>query len=593
MTTREELQDELKACQEELTWLQAQPRQCATAIRLLTRELRRLRYRNEHWDLVVHAPDRMRGQYGGGARFADLPLGGGESEPAKSPGVDEAAVEGSSCMPCVSGAEQTAEGAVRLAMGGPSGATAPRHHLKELFEVSAPRLDVARDRVHRVLVHAREAHTPLLPGLHDMAKAHRLIIPDKHRDTLVVCDQRLQKLYEGKQALFRAGSFAATKVASGGRAAMRRAKSTKFELPSARRARLGGAAIEDTVGGSAAGESSERESVADARRRAAAGPEQADALLSDLERADDGAPPAAAAGGARRQPRPSFARAVSRSGSSTGCGRCARVGRAPASERARAVSRATGRGRALSSLGCVPLRAVCARAATRPGARGDRQGRRRGGGCAARCGGGEAGCGAATAARSSYLVYFTVSQGLVARHTLDVVCKDEAERYRVLGGLHYLVWAAKMADVEKVAQLVQPIVHESEQAALELTGSRKLRALVGALRGGDDKAIAATAHAFEAEFAEVVREHVGHLLATVAEVLVTTLCHEQPWKLVATESVSRRAEERLDGLFRTLLDDVMHNVALTSPPLADLCVALFHETQNEFPTLSWAMLLTS
>ena len=106
------------------------------------------------------------------------------------------------------------------------------------------------------------------------------------------------------------------------------------------------------------------------------------------------------------------------------------------------------------------------------------------------------------------------------------------------------------------------------QAALELTGSRKLHALVGALRGGDDKAIAATAHAFEAEFAEVVREHVGHLLATVAEVLVTTLCHEQPWKLVATESVRRRAEERLDGLFRTLLDDVMHNVALTSPPLA-------------------------
>ena len=136
-------------------------------------------------------------------------------------------------------------------------------------------------------------------------------------------------------------------------------------------------------------------------------------------------------------------------------------------------------------------------------------------------------------------------------------------------------------------------MHESEQAALELTGSRKLHALVGALRGGDDKAIAATAHAFEAEFAEVVREHVGHLLATVAEVLVTTLCHEQPWKLVATESVRRRAEERLDGLFRTLLDDVMHNVALTSPPLADLCVALFHETQNEFPTLSWAMLLTS
>ena len=75
MTTREELQDELKACQEELTWLQAQPRQCATAIRLLTRELRRLRYRNEHWDLVVHAPDRMRGQYGGGARFAGLSAG--------------------------------------------------------------------------------------------------------------------------------------------------------------------------------------------------------------------------------------------------------------------------------------------------------------------------------------------------------------------------------------------------------------------------------------------------------------------------------------------------------------------------------------
>ena len=41
---------------------------------------------------------------------------------------------------------------------------------------------------------------------------------------------------------------------------------------------------------------------------------------------------------------------------------------------------------------------------------------------------------------------------------------------QVLGGLHYLVWAAKMADVEKVAQLVQPIVHESEQAALSTQG---------------------------------------------------------------------------------------------------------------------------
>ena len=48
MTTRQELQDELKACEEELAWLQAQPRECATAVRLLTREARRLRYRNEH-----------------------------------------------------------------------------------------------------------------------------------------------------------------------------------------------------------------------------------------------------------------------------------------------------------------------------------------------------------------------------------------------------------------------------------------------------------------------------------------------------------------------------------------------------------------
>ena len=186
MTTRQELQDELKACEEELAWLQAQPRECATAVRLLTREARRLRYRNEHWESIVHAPDRARGQYGGGARFADL-------LPPESGGAGAAraaeAVEGGSCLECggLTSAEETAEGAVRLAMG-PRGAEAPRHHLKELFEVSGAKLEVARGRVHRTLVHAREAHSPLLPGLHDMAKAHRLVVPKQHPETLVVCD---------------------------------------------------------------------------------------------------------------------------------------------------------------------------------------------------------------------------------------------------------------------------------------------------------------------------------------------------------------------------------------------------------------------